>query len=431
MAVFKITDDDSPVIVQLIGNGLVRNLALPPNEERALVVGSTARADFHVDGVRVAPVQFHLERYEGAVWLIPAYGIKDLRLNSAPVLGPAQLEEHNVIKFAGVYLEATIRDADAFAASGDSLFDDTPSNREVRASYPQELPDEADETQPAIRALAVSNAPEDEWLTTEIQPLSVKHLGDDAGRFSTELQSNVETPKLVRTHSTEQLDDRSADITLHGTRLIPRYQPIPGATETSGLPPRGPTSKWPEPVQEDARAVDTVRLVPLRNAPRPQFVPPRPAPAKPAGTPPPKARVDGPPHSSRTVSPTPLGRHPLSFPASTAELPLHRRTAVKTMYEPAETSLLARLGLLAKARPLLAGCFGGFGAAVIALLLLAVTRLAATRSTSSTTRPAAGLVASFSALRPAAVTKDAKTPVPVRALASAPVVQVGDAQKHP
>ena len=329
---FRITDDDSPVIVQLIGNGLVRNLALPANEERALVVGSTASADFHVSGLRVAPVQFHLERHERAVWLIPAYGVRHLRLNSAPVLGPAQLEEHNVIQFAGVHLEATIRDADAFAASGDSLFEETRSNREFRASHSHALPDEADTT-----------------------PLAMPPL---------------------------------------------------------------------EPVQEDARVVDTVRLVPLRNAPRPQFVPPRPAPAKPSGARPPKVSVGAPPDYPRTASPPPLGRHPLSFPASTAELPQHHRTATKTTRGTGQASLLARLGLLAKTRPLLAACFVGFGAALITLLLLAATRIAAPRSASSTTPRAPSLVASLNSLRPATLAVDsarAPAPAPAQAPAQAPL----------
>src|ERR1051326_1880862 len=97
---FRIIDEDSPVIVRLSADGLVRNFALPALEERALVVGSTASADFQLMGPRVAPIQFHLERHHGAIWLVPAYRTGYLNLNSAAVRDPAPLEEHNVVDFA-------------------------------------------------------------------------------------------------------------------------------------------------------------------------------------------------------------------------------------------------------------------------------------------------------------------------------------------
>src|SRR6478736_6979997 len=120
---FRISDEDSPVFVQLSANEFVRNLTLPPNEERALVVGSTAGAAFHLTGDGIAPVQFHLERDEGAVWLIPAYRVEDLRLNSAPVIGPAALEPYNVVEFADVRLDVLIRDVKTFTASSDVVSD--------------------------------------------------------------------------------------------------------------------------------------------------------------------------------------------------------------------------------------------------------------------------------------------------------------------
>jgi hypothetical protein len=125
---FRITDEDSPVFVELIADGLVRKLALPPHEERALVVGSTAGAALQVTGMGVAPVQFHLERHQGAVWLVPAYKIGDLRLNGTPVDAAAPLEEHNVITFARVHLEVTIREAEAFVTGEGSLLDDQRGN---------------------------------------------------------------------------------------------------------------------------------------------------------------------------------------------------------------------------------------------------------------------------------------------------------------
>jgi hypothetical protein len=75
-----------------------------------LVVGSTPRADFCMSGVRVEPVEFHLERAEDGLWLIPAYGIRDLRLNAQRIFCRTPLEAHNVIEFGGVRLGAIVSD---------------------------------------------------------------------------------------------------------------------------------------------------------------------------------------------------------------------------------------------------------------------------------------------------------------------------------
>ena len=454
---FRFTSEDSPVFVQLIANGLVRNLALPPNEERALVVGSTAGADFHVTGLRVAPVQFHLERHEGAVWLIPAYGIGDLRVNAVAVLGPTPLEEHNVIKFAGVHLDVTIRDAEAFVASGDRLVDDKRSNREFRASYSMDLPGEADTTQLAMPPLVASSGPEDEWPTSVIQPVSLD--SDVAGRYANEGRSSAGAPAISRreqhTHRivpvqqpSIQLDDGSPEFTPHGTQIIPAYRPPLSATEQANEAPRtarGPRSRIePNSAQEDTRTVDTVRLVPLRNAPRPQPVPPRPTATKLAAARASMVSVERPPDRPRAVTPPPLGRHPLSLVTPEAERPTHQRASEKMLRPAGQPAFLARLGLLTKARPLLVGCFAGTGAALLTILLLATTRVAAPRPAQATAQRAPILVAELNSLRPAtlaptpapasapispAATEVAKARAPVRTSASAQAVQASSAPK--
>ena len=221
---FKIADANSSVFVQLIANGLVRNLALRPAEERGLIVGSMVEADFHVEGLRVAPVQFHLERHEEGIWLVPAYGFGDLRLNAARVLGPTPLNEHNVIKFSGVHLELTIRSAEDFAASGESAFTDEQRKGEFSASYSMNLPSEDDATQLAMPAVPVTSLPDDEWPTTVMQPVSLDH--SNGNRSAADLES---PGRELVTSPQEQT-----------TQKIVPFRPVPNG---SGSPDGHPTAE--------------------------------------------------------------------------------------------------------------------------------------------------------------------------------------------
>ena len=76
--VFKVVDPNSSVYDELSASGVTHIAEFPPAEERAFVVGSTDRASLRVSSVGVAPVQFHLEREDATIWLIPACGIADL-----------------------------------------------------------------------------------------------------------------------------------------------------------------------------------------------------------------------------------------------------------------------------------------------------------------------------------------------------------------
>jgi hypothetical protein len=107
---FKICNPQSSILLELNADGMARRVVFRSGEERGVVVGSTPLADFCVRGVRVEPVEFHLERAGEAIWLIPAYGIRGLRLNAGRVSGRAPLEAYNVIEFGGVRLGATISD---------------------------------------------------------------------------------------------------------------------------------------------------------------------------------------------------------------------------------------------------------------------------------------------------------------------------------
>jgi len=108
---FKVADPSSTILVELTTQGKARIVAFRPDEERALMVGSDIRADFRVSGTGAAAgaaIQFHLERRAEVAWLVPAYGAADMRVNTARVTGPLPLEERNVIEFAGARIDIVV-----------------------------------------------------------------------------------------------------------------------------------------------------------------------------------------------------------------------------------------------------------------------------------------------------------------------------------
>jgi hypothetical protein len=402
---FEIADPNAPVFVQLIAHGTARNLALPPHGERALVVGSTRDADFQVNGLRVAPVQFHLERDNGAVWLIPAYSIRDLRLNGAAVVGPTPLEEHNIVLFAGVHLEVTIRDENEFVASGDSLFTDPPSRREFRASYSMELPSEYDATHLAMTPVP-TGSPDDEWPTVDGESV--------AAQSAMEVEQTTQRIVPFRAASTLEIVTEP-EFTLYGTEIIPRTEPQPRDSTPAAFHSQPATIAPVDPsaAQGDPLRLKPLQLIPLSNAPRPQPVPPRPTARIPASRQDSVTSPDETPNTRAAVAPPPLGRHPLLLAEDAAPPRLRMSSVQPPKVATRRPSFLTRLGLLTKARPLLVGCCTGFGAALLCIGLLAVTRMTAPRRAHPATGPTA-LVTTLSALQPdlAARVPDApRTPV--------------------
>ncbi len=414
---FEITDPNAPVFVQLIAHGTSRNLALPPNGERALVVGSTREADFRVNGLRVAPVQFHLERYKGAVWLIPAYSIRDLRLNGEAVVGPAPLEEHNIVLFAGVHLEITIRDENEFVASGDSLSTDAPSRREFRASYSMDLPSEHDETHLAMTPVPTGTSPEDDWPTADAQPTV-----DQAA--TAEEQTTTQRIAPFRAAPTPQTGS-AAEFTLYGTQIIPRVEPgATSSTPTVSQPPPKPTAGLDAATAHaESRRLEPLQLIPLSNAPRPQPIPPRPTPRAPVSRDDSDIVLGGTAHSRAAVPPPPLGRHPLLLASDAGPPRLHTASVKPPKTATRDPSPFTRLGLLTKARPLFVGCCAGFGAALLTIALVAATRMVAP----DRAQPVAGHAALFStlnALKPNPLSVQPPVPGSSQPTPGAPAVSV-------
>lgn len=78
------------------------------DEQRAITIGSAPIADVVLRKRGVASLHFHIERENGSLWVLPAYGGADLQVNSTPVVGQHQLTAQALIEFAGLQLRATV-----------------------------------------------------------------------------------------------------------------------------------------------------------------------------------------------------------------------------------------------------------------------------------------------------------------------------------
>ena len=424
---FKIADPNSTVLVELNTKGKARVVAFRPDEERALMVGSDVRADFRVSGTGVAPVAavaFHLERRDGVAWLVPAYELDDLRLNTARVTGPLPLEERNVIEFGEVCIDATVLDGGLCSAGETPSGDDVWSQPVSRTSEP---PGEDDTTLVAMRAIGRPTHVSQQ-TTAMLRPIDAAALVPQQTERMVPYRPQpnpAAAPALFPVQITERMPPvRSATaslpahVTAFGTEIMAPYRPNP--SEDPDAPP--PTVRARKHVAATAApAPDSVprtraaeRAAPDRTAARlvtsplgaDAVVPPLasqrivPVPvvavtlaalAKPAGSSPSERASD----DNTTLFEMPVvrreqrsgdggGRDSASTPgAARSPTPSEwsndkTRGAVAKTPAPGATMhfWLEKLGLLAKARPVLVAGGSVVGALVLAAALLGATRLA-------------------------------------------------------
>ncbi len=107
--------------LELCFEGQSHTFELKADESRAVAVGSLRGADLRIDRPGVAPVQFHIERESDAMWIVPAYNSRDLRVDSACITGPQRIDGCAIIEFAGVRLYASGLDADWVMTKDTSL----------------------------------------------------------------------------------------------------------------------------------------------------------------------------------------------------------------------------------------------------------------------------------------------------------------------
>jgi len=100
--------DSGSIRLELSFDGQTCSFALAPDETRAIAVGSLLGADLRIDRPGVAPVQFHIERENDQLWIVPAYDSGDLRVDAVRIRGPKRLDNRAVIEFCGLRVIAKV-----------------------------------------------------------------------------------------------------------------------------------------------------------------------------------------------------------------------------------------------------------------------------------------------------------------------------------
>ncbi len=104
------SETNDSIWLELCVDGQSNAYELNADETRAVAVGSLLRADLRIDRPGVAPVHFHIEREGNDLWLVPAYGSHDLRVDTARLSGPQRIKGRAVIEFCGARIEARVHE---------------------------------------------------------------------------------------------------------------------------------------------------------------------------------------------------------------------------------------------------------------------------------------------------------------------------------
>ena len=88
--------------------GLERHFELAYDEERVVTVGTAASVDFQLESANVSPIHFYFERIGCDIWIVPAYGVSDLRVNAAKITTRRSLGFKSIIEFGNVQIMAEV-----------------------------------------------------------------------------------------------------------------------------------------------------------------------------------------------------------------------------------------------------------------------------------------------------------------------------------
>ena len=360
----------SILLIELSINGKSRVLAFRPGEERAVSVGSDTRAEFHVSGAGVAPIQFHIERRDDMAWLVPAYGLGDLRVNAQRVSSSMALDQQSVLEFGEVRIDATILDGSAAGGAVPSR-NETLSLQVVRRT---DVPDENDTTRMAMRPVT-ANTGIDAQVTALVRPLEpppisaqnrtrLEQHGSEFNPLPTQVTERIPAP-LPHSIAPAVPGSHTDEITLP-TGVAPPGDEPPPTVRTR--PPVSRVAAHPAPPQAKPRErpIQPLPVVPVTIAPRPR------TPAAPQAAVAPTLREQANQlQTEETVSSRPAAGH------SSPPTPQPTHAALRSFPPPASgrVSLLSTLGLLAKARPLLVACAAVATGLVLGTILLVATRI--------------------------------------------------------
>ncbi len=104
-------DEPNPnhdIRLAIVESGSLRVFHLSASDERVITVGATTGADIQFDAADISPIHFYFERLDDDVWIVPAYCVSGLRVNSTKVTVPQRLGARAKVEFGSIVLDLEV-----------------------------------------------------------------------------------------------------------------------------------------------------------------------------------------------------------------------------------------------------------------------------------------------------------------------------------
>jgi len=144
--------DPAALYLRILVNDSARIFALDGEDERVVAVGSASSADIQLERPGISPIHFYFERIENGIWIVPAYCVSELRVNTARVSSPNQLGRRSIVEFGNsqIVVEVSLSPYDQVGTSAKPHND----REKISRSYWAQLPDEDEPTlQPCLSSI--------------------------------------------------------------------------------------------------------------------------------------------------------------------------------------------------------------------------------------------------------------------------------------
>ena len=98
--------DPAVLYLRILVDDGERIFVLNGDDERVVAVGSASSADIQLERPGISPIHFYFERIEYGIWIVPAYCVSELRVNTARASSPSQLGHRSIVEFGNTRIVA-------------------------------------------------------------------------------------------------------------------------------------------------------------------------------------------------------------------------------------------------------------------------------------------------------------------------------------
>ena len=227
--------DPAALYLRILVDGSARIFALDREDERVVAVGSASSADIQLERPGISPIHFYFERIENGIWIVPAYCVSELRVNTARVSSPKLLSYRSIVEFGNtqIVVEISTSRYDQVGTSPKPHDD----RERIRHSYWAQLPDEDEPTHQPCLSSVEDEPTRQVWIgnalaydacleRSTITLIAPKHSGnisqENPGRTEEDEDSNSELAKTLLVHPKSSAATKEPELSSPGGQLCTR-----------------------------------------------------------------------------------------------------------------------------------------------------------------------------------------------------------------